>query len=207
MSYQWILFCPQLPATPSSPRVMVWRRMHSAGSASLDNGLWVLPYNENSEKFIQEMKSYVENQGGSSKSFLADPLDEATEAQILERFRLDRAEEYFEIKEQCDDFLAEIEKETQRQNFSFAEYEENEQDLTKLENWLEKVQQRDFMGGDQAEKTRNALEACHQSLQRFANEVFAHEGDNPKRKIKLDPGLNTETGKISDNQSSANSKE
>ncbi len=29
MEYQWLLFCPQLPATPSSPRVMVWRKMLS----------------------------------------------------------------------------------------------------------------------------------------------------------------------------------
>ncbi len=44
MQYKWLLFCPQLPATPSSPRVMVWRRMRSAGSVGLDNGLWILPF-------------------------------------------------------------------------------------------------------------------------------------------------------------------
>ena len=182
MENQWLLFCPQLPATPSSPRVMVWRRMRSAGSLGLDNGLWILPYNAESEKFIQEMKAYIASQGGASKTFVANALDALTESEILDRFRQDRAEEYAELKEQCLDFLAEIEKEIKRQNFSFAEYEENEQDFDKLKIWFEKVKQRDFIGGDQAEESAGWLEKCHQALQGFATEVFNHEKIEPATK-------------------------
>jgi hypothetical protein len=175
MTYRWLLFCPQLPATPSSPRVNVWRRMLAAGSVGLDNGLWILPRTEAAEKVVEEIRAYIENQGGSSKAFLADALDEATEAEILERFRRDRAEEYMELKEQSVDFLAEIDKELARQNFSFAEYEENEQDLVKLEVWLEKVRQRDFLGGEQASEAAAWIEKCRQALQQFATAVFNHE--------------------------------
>lgn len=175
MDYQWLLFCPQLPATPSSPRVMIWRRMRSAGSLGLDNGLWILPYNESAEQFIEEMKEYVESQGGTSKTFIANALDGVTEAAIIDGFRQDRAAEYAELKEQCLDFLAEIEKEIKRQNFSFAEYEENEQDLNKLKVWLEKVRLRDFIGGEQAEEANDWLEKCQQALNSFATDVFNHE--------------------------------
>ena len=179
MDHKWLLFCPQLPTTPSSPRVMVWRRMRSAGSLGLDNGLWVLPYSEDNKKFIQEMAAYIENQGGTSKTFLADALDEKTEGEIRDRFCRDRAEEYAELKEQNVDFLNEIEKEIQRQNFSFAEYEENEQNLVKLEVWYEKVKARDFLGSDQAQEAAEWLEKCRLALQKFATEVFAHEKPNP----------------------------
>ncbi len=172
MQYKWLLFCPQLPATPSSPRVMVWRRMHSAGAVGLDNGLWILPDSETSENAIQDIKTYIENQGGASKTFRAMAFDEPTEAEILDRIRKDRAEEYMELKEQCVDFLTEIDKEIGHKNFSFAEYEENEQDLVKLEVWLEKVKQRDFLGGDQAEEAAQELEKCRQALHQFATEVF-----------------------------------
>ncbi len=172
MQYQWLLFCPQLPATPSSPRVMVWRRMHSAGAVGLDNGLWILPDSETSENAIQDIKTYIENQGGTSKTFRAMAFDDATEAEILDRIRKDRTEEYMELKEQCVDFLAEIDKEISRQNFSFAEYEENEQDLVKLEVWFEKVKQRDILGGDQAKEAAQELEKCRQALHQFATEVF-----------------------------------
>jgi len=183
MEFQWLLFCPQLPATPSSPRVMVWRRMRSAGSLGLDNGLWILPYNAGSEKFIQDMKTYIESQGGTSRTFVANALDGLTETEILERFCQDRAEEYAELKEQCLDFLAEIEKEIKRQNFSFAEYEENEQDFDKLKVWFEKVKQRDFIGGEQAEEAAGWLEKCQHALYEFATEVFNHEKIDKKSEI------------------------
>ncbi len=78
-------------------------------------------------------------------------------------------------------FLAEIEKEIHRKNFSFAEYEENEQDLVKLEAWFEKVKQRDFLGGSQADEASAWLEKCRHALQQFANEVFENEKQNPKQ--------------------------
>jgi hypothetical protein len=195
MDYKWFLFCPQLPATPSSPRVMVWRKMHTAGAVGLDNGLWILPFSEPSEKFIREIKVYVENQGGNSKTFLSNAFDEATEEEILERFRNDRAEEYAELKEQCVDFQAEIEKELERKNFSFAEYEENEQDLVKLEVWLEKVAARDFSGGDQAREAAEWLEKCRQALQQFADAVFANEKANSLKKSSL-PDLKNHSEEI-----------
>jgi hypothetical protein len=187
MKYPWLLFCPQLPSTPSSPRVMIWRKMRSAGAMGLDNGLWILPETDASKKILQEIRIYIENQGGNSKTFLASAFDEVTESEILERFQDDRREEYHEIKEQCLDFLAEIDKEIGRKNFSFAEYEENEQDLVKLEAWFVKVKQRDFLNCDQAAEAAEGLENCRLALQRFATEVFNHEklGNRSKAKLSL----------------------
>lgn len=188
MEYKWLLFCPQLPATPSSPRVTVWRHMRAFGSLGLDNGLWLLPHTQSAEDFIREMQAYVAEQGGTSRTFTANSFDDETEKEIMTRFVEDRAEEYVEFKEQCADFLAELEKETNRENFSFAEYEENEQDLNKLETWFKKIEQRDFLGGQHAQEAAVWLENCRNTLQEFAANVFAHENQDHSRKMRFDPG-------------------
>jgi GTP-sensing pleiotropic transcriptional regulator CodY len=162
--------------------------MRSAGSVGLDNGLWLLPYTESARKFIQEMKTYVAIQGGTSRTFLSNAFDDETETDILEHFLQDRTEEYAELKEQCADFMAELDKETKRENFSFAEFEENEQDLNKLETWFNKVRQRDFLGGDHSNEAAEWLEKCRDALQRFAAEVFVHEDQDHARKMRFDPG-------------------
>lgn len=188
MDAKWILFCPQLPATPSSPRVTVWRKMRSAGAIGLDNGLWLMPNNETAQAIMREMDAYVENAGGESKTFYSNSFDKKTESSVVEKFLQDRAEEYAEIKEQCADFLAELDKETKRRNFSFAEYEENEQDLDKLMKWHEKVKARDFLKSPHGAEAEEWLQKCQTTFEVFAEQVYINEDLDHEQKMRFDPG-------------------
>ncbi len=173
---EWLLFLPQLPASPSSLRVMVWRRMRAAGAVGLQNGVWVLPCSTEQDAFLQELLDYLREQHASGQVFIARPASEAVQQDILSRFRADRDREYGEFCEQCQSLLAEIEKETIHQKFIFAELEENEQNLQRLTGWLLKIQARDFFGSGQAEGAVAALEQCRQALEMFAAQVYAQEG-------------------------------
>jgi hypothetical protein len=158
---------------------MIWRRLRAAGATGLQNGVWVLPYSVEHEQLTEELQAYVAQQGGNSQIFTASSLNAATEARIMALFRADREQEYLEFKEQCQDFLAEIDKEIRRENFSYAEYEENDENFNKLVAWLAKIQRRDLTGQAQALDAPDLLENCRQALLEFADAVYRHEGAAP----------------------------
>ena len=172
---EWLLFTSQLPASPSSLRVMVWRRMKAAGAVSLQNGVWVLPRAKEQERVVQELLAYLEEQGAEGQSFAATALSEKVEKDLLKRFREQRDEEYTELIERCEGLLAELAKETKKKKFTFAELEENEDDLQKLESWLARIKARDHVGGKLAPEAARMIETCQKALKTFANRVYAQE--------------------------------
>jgi hypothetical protein len=176
MEQAWLVFIPQLPSSPSSLRVLVWRRMRTAGAAALQQGVWVLPQTPEHEQLLRDVLREAQQQGGSGILLVATPLDADRASEVVERFRADRDEEYREFGVQCRDFLAEIAKETDARNLTFAALEENEHDLQKLHTWLGKIHARDFFGALQAHAAAEALTACERALHGFAEAIYAREG-------------------------------
>lgn len=172
----WLLFLAQLPTNPSSLRVMVWRKMRAAGALGLQNGVWMLPDNPDLLAYVLDLLSNIQSQGASGQIFQVNPLTLETEQDILSRFRYERDEEYAEFCERCEEFLEEIQKETAKQKFSFAELEENEQDLQKLETWFEKIRKRDFVGADRADKALDLFSQVKTILETFSAAVYGNQG-------------------------------
>jgi hypothetical protein len=177
--HQWLLFLPQLPATPSSLRVLVWRRLRAAGAVGLQHGVWVLPHTAVGLATCQALLDEMTRQGGSGTIFVAQPLDAAVHADIVARSRADRDHEYTEFGTQAKVLLAEVAQETAHAKFTFAELEEIEHDLAKLDTWLHTIQIRDFFHGTQAAAATTALAACRHAVQAFAQAVYAREGVLP----------------------------
>ncbi len=173
---EWLLFAAQLPATPSSLRVSVWRQLRNAGAASLQNGLWILPRDAENTAFAERLLAYVRGNSASGQILRVQGLDAATTADILARFRADRAQEYAEFLEQCDALLTELAKETDNGKFTYAELEENEQNLERLRKWLAKIQKRDFFRTEESCHAVSALESCCQALRDYTRRVYALAG-------------------------------
>ena len=172
---KWFLFTSQLPGTPSSLRVMVWRRMKAAGAVGLQNGVWVLPHGKEQEGFLGELLEYLEGQDAGGQAFTVTALNQAVEDGLVARFRAQRDEEYAELVERCQALLAELEKETRKEKFTFAELEENEDDLGKLMAWHARIRARDHVGGERAGEAARQIEACQKAVETFANQVYLRE--------------------------------
>ncbi len=94
------------------------------------------------------------------------------EAGLIEAFDEARDAEYSEVMERCREFHAELKKEHEAGKFSFAELEENEDDLAKLEAWFDKIRARDRFGAPLLQEAEQALSSCREDLEAFASSVY-----------------------------------
>jgi DNA-binding transcriptional regulator PaaX len=139
---KWLLLLTQIPASASSARVALWRRLRAAGATSVEHGAWMLPASEAHQTLLNELAQTVQSQGGSASLFEATAM--ADDKEMIARFANDRQREYQEFATRAQGLLDEVAKEIAAEKFTFAELEEVEDDLKKLEVWLAKISARDF---------------------------------------------------------------
>jgi hypothetical protein len=167
----WLVLVYRVPSEPTRLRAAVWRRLKALGAVYLANSVAALPASAESERALRSLRNEIGGMGGSAQLLAAQAL--AGEADVVATFNAARDEEYTEIVSRCGDFLAEIERETAAEKFTYAELEENDEDLVKLRGWLAKVRARDVLGAGRSEDAVRALERCQQALERFAERVYA----------------------------------
>jgi len=63
-------------------------------------------------------------------------------------------------------------------HFTYAELEENDVDLKKLQSWLEKIRKLDFYGATLAPEAERHLQACEGLLEAYAQRVFEAHDEN-----------------------------
>jgi Protein ChrB, N-terminal len=172
----WLLLIYKVPVEPARARAMVWRRLKALGAVYLQDGVAALPASAAAERALRALQSEVGSLGGAGYLMSCEAI--AGQAQVAAAYNRARDEEYAEIVGRCREFEAEIERETAARHLSYAELEENDEDLAKLKRWLEKVQARDVLGADQATSTAEAVARCEAVLECFAQAVYEAGGPN-----------------------------
>ena len=172
----WLLLLAQLPRTPSSGRVALWRRLRAIGATAVVNGAWILPDIAQHSEILEQLQGSIREQGGTGFLLSVKPSPPEMNEAIIRRFRVDRSREYDEFAERCAALLEEIGKEAGAGKYTFAEMEESEQDLEKLARWLAKIQARDFFPDDRWPESADLLARCRSALEGFSQAVYAAEG-------------------------------
>ncbi len=171
MRNEWAAINYTLPREPSRARVSVWRKLKKAGAVNIQQSMWVLPAGEENRRALDEIKGDVTVNGGEA-FVITFSADEDGLRIIAEKLNQARNEEYRELLEQCEEFFKEIDKETARRNFSFAEIEENEEELEKLRQWFEKIAARDAFGASLRAQSIETLARCGEALDGFCDKVY-----------------------------------
>lgn len=172
----WNLLVYKVPAQPSTQRVYVWRKLKGWGALYLQQSVCVLPHREDLQQHLAELKADI-TAGGGEADLLTIWIDQPEQnAMLIERFQQQADQEYQEFLGQCRDLHSELSEERKINNFTFAELEENEAELTKLRSWLPKIRDRDLFDTQAYSQAIEALKACELDFKLFSEQVYKAEG-------------------------------
>jgi len=168
---EWLVLVYKIPPDPSRLRAGVWRKLKAAGALYLQNGVAALPAGPASERVLRGIAEEVDGMEGAAQLFQGRLLGD--EEAVRGQFNAARDEEYTELLTRCGEFHAELARERAAGKYTFAELEENEEDLAKLEAWRDKIARRDSFGAGLSREAAEALAACRADLEGYASAVYA----------------------------------
>jgi hypothetical protein len=174
----WLLLTYRVPPEPAARRIAIWRRLKGMGAVYLQNGVCVLPKNDDHVRRLKMLENDIAEAKGESVILETMALDRVQKDKVVARFKADRDEAYVEFIDKCDDFEREVAKEIAASHYTYAELEENDVDLKKLRGWLAKIEKLDFYGGERAEEARSRLKGCEAVLDDYARRVFDAHDEN-----------------------------
>ncbi len=169
---KWLVLNYVLPKEQSTVRVSVWRKLKKSGSISIGQSMWALPVSDEHLETFQVISNEITEKSGSAYIAYADFINAGSNEEIESLFNKARDDEYKEFLEKCDDFFREIEKETERKNFTYIELEENEDEYDKLVEWLKKITSKDFFMAPLKEQATEGLRKCKQLLDQFSKQIY-----------------------------------
>jgi len=174
----WLLMTYKVPPEPAAKRMAIWRRLKSLGAVYLQNGVCLLPKTDDHVRRLKMLENDIGEANGECVIFETVALDRAQEEKVISRFKADRDDAYEEFIDKCDDFEREVAKEIESRHFTYAELEENDVDLKKLQGWLTKIRKLDFYGAARAMEADERLKGCEVVLDDYAKRVFDAHDEN-----------------------------
>ncbi len=172
----WLLLIYHVPPEPSSARSAIWRETKRLGALSLQHGVCLLPKTEANQAAYTRLVRRVQEYGGEAAVLETKSPDEAWHRKTTAQFNAARDEEYEEVVDEAERFREEIARERRKGKFTFAELEDEESSLERLRKYLTQVEVRDVFGAPQHEQAVAEVERCAEELERFAQEIYEHQG-------------------------------
>ena len=170
----YYLLIYQVPSQPSAARVGVWRELKRLGALYLQQSVCIVPSGASMRAHLDRITTRISTLGGNYHLLPIRSLPQEEEAKIIDGFVAQSNDQYGEIIENCEvNFSKEIEFETFRQNFTYAEAEEIRNDLDKIHRWFDRVVERDWFGAARREEALHWIERSEELLEGFEEKVYA----------------------------------
>ena len=171
----WLLLTYKVPAEPAKRRIALWRKLKALGAVYLQSGVCLLPKVDPNVRRLKVLQNEISAMEGDAVLLETVGLDSSQEQTVIARFSAERNEAYQEFISRCADFEAEIAKERGVAKFTYAEVQENEEDLAKLRTWLDKIVRLDFYEASLRSEAEERIARCASLLDDYAREVFERQ--------------------------------
>ena len=168
----WVLLTYKLPGDSSSARVAVWREVRRSGALQVQRSVVAFPDDPAFRRAIERFRALVTDVGGETVAVRAEPYSDGDGGRLKDAWNAARDAEYAELTAECGKFLTEIDHEFAIGKFTFAELEEEESELDKLERWYDRVSSRDVHGAAGSQAAAEALALAREALERYSAAVF-----------------------------------
>jgi hypothetical protein len=176
MQQRWLLLIYKVPQDPPGRRTYVWRQLKQLGAVYLQQAAAILPDRPEVHAALDALAIHIRSTEGEVSLLATTSPNTDWEQELIARFNQARDEEYAEVVENVERFEAELQRESQKGKFTFAELEDSEADWEKIERWLSRIEARDFFVAPGRAGAREARERGRAALEQFAVAVYQHEG-------------------------------
>jgi hypothetical protein len=158
-------------------RVRVWRELRKLGAVYLHSSVCLLPDLASVADTVETLSRRVRGSGGKAQVLKTVLIDDTEEARIVAEQSADRDTEYGEVVERTGEFLAEIDREIQRNRATYTEVEESEADLERFDRWLASIVARDYFAASRRRDAVAAIQRCREALAAFEAAAVAADTD------------------------------
>ena len=172
----WLSVTYKVPTEPSRTRVYLWRKLKEMGAVYVQQGAAVLPMTEALLAQVIALKAEAVSGGGEVLVGRMKFVDEDDDARVIAAFQLQRDGDYDEIVEQCERLVYELDRETEKEKFTYAEIEENETELTRIHKWMERIVARDWFAAPGRVRAQQAIDDAEKRSEAYTEEVERREG-------------------------------
>jgi len=138
----WVLLAYRLPREPSTPRIVLWRKLRRLGALQIVDGLVALPADPKTIEAFEWLADEVVEAGGEAWTWRGQPGSKAQQQALRERMAVAIAAEY-------QDLLSEAEA---------AQSEPTRRTMERLRRELRRIEARDHHAPRERDEARLAIE-------------------------------------------------
>ncbi len=101
----WLLLLVRLPATHSTERVAIWRKLKKSGAIQIQTSTHILPDDPPRYETFQWLTQHIRDAGGDATLVRAREIDGFSNERLIELFNAARAKEYASLREMLRPFV------------------------------------------------------------------------------------------------------